>query len=102
RRSRIVAWVAGVAVSGWIIGSTFYSEYRGLYEFARLSPRGALCGILEVEEFVKNGAVQPPLLTDATRWRRFATNKFSALVRFSPDSSARLGLRTHTPQRMTT
>jgi len=102
RRSRIVAWVAGVAVSGWIIGSTFYSEYRGLYEFGRLSPRGPLYGIFEVEEFVKNGAVQPPLLTDATRWRRFATNKFSALVRFSTDSSARFGLRTDTLKRMAT
>ena len=102
RRSKIAAWVAGVVVSIWMIGSTFYGEYRGLHEFGRLSPRGPLYGIFEVEEFVKNGAVQPPLLTDGTRWRRFATNKFSALVRFSTDSAVRFGLTTDTLKRVAT
>ena len=96
QRSKIAALVAGVLVSVWMIGSTFYSEYSGLYQFGRLSPRGPLYGIFEVEEFVRNGAVQPPLLTDSTRWRRFATNKFSALVRLSTDSMVRFGLQTDT------
>jgi hypothetical protein len=95
----IAAWSAGIVLSVWMVGGIFYSEYRGLYEFGRLSPRGPLYGIFEVEEFVKNGAVQPPLLTDSTRWRRFATNKFSALVRLSTDSMVRFGLRTDTLKR---
>lgn len=102
RRSKIASWIAGVIVAAWMIVSTFYGEYHGLYEFGRLSPRGPLYGIFEVEEVVKNGAVQPPLLTDATRWRRFATNKFSALVRFSTDSAVRYGLRTDTTKRIAT
>jgi hypothetical protein len=102
RRSKIAAWVAGVIVAVWMISSTFYSEYSGLYEFGRLSPRGPLYGIFEVEEVIKNGAVQPPLLTDATRWRRFATNKFSALVRLATDSAVGFGLRTDTLKRTAT
>lgn len=102
RRSKVASWVAGVIVAVWMIGSIFYSEYHGLYEFGRLSPRGPLYGIFEVEEFVKNGAVQPPLLTDATRWRRFATNKFSALIRLSTDSMVRYGLRTDTLKKTAT
>jgi hypothetical protein len=102
RRSKIAAWIAGTAVAVWMIGSTFYSEYRGLYEFGRLSPHGPLYGIFEVEQVLKNGAVQPPLLTDATRWRRFATNKYSAFVRLSTDSMVRFGLKTDTLKRVAT
>jgi hypothetical protein len=102
RRSKIASWVVGVGIAGWMIVSTFYAEYSGLYEFGRLSPRDPLYGIFEVEEFVKNGAVQPPLLTDATRWRRFATNKFSARIRLATDSSVRFGLQTDTLKRVAT
>jgi len=102
RRARIGAWVAGVAVSVWMIGGIFYSEYRGLYEFGRLAPRGPLYGIFEVEEVLKNGAVQPPLLTDSTRWRRFATNKFSASIRLATDSLVRFGLRTDSVRHVAT
>jgi hypothetical protein len=101
-RAKIASWVTGVAVAAWMIIGTAYSEYHGMYEFGRLSPRGPLYGIFEVEEFVRNGAVQPPLLTDATRWRRFATNKFIALVRLSTDSMARFGLQTDTVKHVAT
>ena len=100
RRSRIAARAIGGVLAVSMIGNTFYGEYRGLYEYGRLAPRGPLYGIFEVEEFVKNGAIQPPLLTDATRWRRFATNKFSAIVRLSTDSMVRFGLRTDTLKRV--
>jgi hypothetical protein len=102
RRSKAAAWVGGVVVSVWMIGGIFYSELHGLYEYGRLSPRGPLYGIFEVEEFVKNGAVQPPLMTDATRWRRIATSRYSALVRLSTDSMVRFGLRTDTLKRLAT
>ena len=101
-RARIGAWAAGVALTLWMVGGTVYGELRGIREFGRLAPRGPLYGIFEVEEVVKNGAVQPPLLTDATRWRRFATSPNGALIRLATDSSVRYGLRTDTAKRVAT
>jgi len=101
-RARIGAWAAGVVLTLWMVGGTVYGELRGIREFGRLAPRGPLYGIFEVEEVVKNGAVQPPLLTDATRWRRFATSPNGALIRLATDSSVRYGLRTDTAKRVAT
>ena len=102
RRARVGAWVAGVAVGTWMIVGQFYSEAHFFYTQGRHARPGPLYGIFEVEEFVKNGTIQPPLLTDATRWRRFATNKFSAMVRLSTDSMVRFGLRTDTAKHLAT
>jgi len=101
-RGRIGAWVAGVVLTLWMVGGTVYFELRGIREFGRLAPRGPLYGIFEVEEVVKNGVVQPPLLTDATRWRRFATSPNRAVVRLATDSSVQYGLRTDTVKRVAT
>ncbi len=101
-RARVGAWAAGAVLALWMVGGTVYGELRGLREFGRLAPRGPLYGIFEVEEVVKNGAVQPPLLTDATRWRRFATSPNGALIRLATDSSVRYGLRTDTVKRVAT
>jgi hypothetical protein len=101
-RMRLGSWVAGVALGLWMVGGSLYGEIRGLHEFGRLSPRGPLYGIFEVEEVVKNGAMQPPLLTDATRWRRFATSSRRALVRLATDSSVSYGLRTDSVKHVAT
>jgi len=87
---------AGVVLALWIIIGSLYGEIRGLYEFGRLAPHGPIYGIFEVENVVKNGAVQPALLTDATRWRRLSTSKFAAMVRLATDSLVVYGLRTDT------
>jgi hypothetical protein len=86
---------AGVALALWMIGGSLYGEIEGLYEFGRLAPRGPLYGIFEVEKVVKNGVLEPPLLTEP-RWRRLSTSRFSALVRLTSDSSYLFGLRTDT------
>lgn len=101
-RARLGAWAAGIALGLWMIVGTLYGEIRGLHEFGRLAPRGPLYGIFEVEEVVKNGAVQPPLLTDATRWRRFATSSRRAIVRLATDSSVSYGLRTDSVKHVAT
>jgi len=42
---------------------------QGALNFGFLSPDSPLRGIWSVEEFTVDGKVQPPLLTDETRWR---------------------------------
>jgi hypothetical protein len=95
------AWIpaarsTGVVLALWMIIGSLYGEIKGLYEYGRLSPRGPLYGIFDVENVVKNGVAQPPLLTDATRWRRLSTSRFGALIRLATDSSYMVGLRTDT------
>jgi len=102
RRARLGAWGAGIALVLWIVAGNLYGELRGLHEFGRLAPRGPLYGIFEVEEVVKNGAVQPPLLTDGTLWRRFATSSRRALVRLATDSLVRYGLQTDSVKHVAT
>jgi hypothetical protein len=91
-----VAMTAGVVLALWMIGGSLYGEIRGLYEFGRLAPHGPIYGIFEVENVVKNGTVQTPLLTDATLWRRLSTSKFAAMVRLATDSLVTYGIRTDT------
>jgi uncharacterized membrane protein YphA (DoxX/SURF4 family) len=101
-RSMRIARVAGALLGLWMIGGHFNSELRGFYQFGRGAPRGPLYGIFEVEQVVKNGAVQPALLTDGTRWRRLATSNRGAAVRFGTDSLVRYRLQTDTAKRTAT
>jgi hypothetical protein len=45
-------------------------SYEMRKTYGDLAPRPALAGIWNVEEFEIDGEVRPPLLTDASRWRR--------------------------------
>ena len=71
-------------------------------DFGRLSAHAPLYGIFEVDGVVKNGLVQPPLLTDSTRWRRFATASNGALVRLATGSMVRFGLTTDSAKHLVT
>jgi len=102
RRARISAWALGIILVVWMAGGSIYGELKGIREFGRLAPRGPLYGIFEVDEVVKNGVVQPPLLTDGTRWRRFATAPNGALVRLATDSMVRYGLTTDSVKHLAT
>ena len=75
-------------------------EYRGLHEFGRLAPRPPLYGIYEVDSVVKNGVKQPPLLTDATRWKRLAVSNRGARVRLATDSLVPMRIRTDSTTRL--
>ncbi len=50
-------------------GFTFFS-LSNLDKFGPNAPKPPLYGLYEVHTFTLNGIVQPPLLTDTTRWRR--------------------------------
>jgi hypothetical protein len=56
-----------------VVGFTAYAlyvAYQSRRTYADLATRSPLHGIWNVEEFAVDGAVHPPLVTDATRWRR--------------------------------
>jgi uncharacterized membrane protein YphA (DoxX/SURF4 family) len=90
------ARICGIALGLWMIGGHFTSEFRGFRQYGRGGRRGPLYGIFDVTQVVKNGMVQPPLLTDSTRWRRVSVGPFRASVRFATDSLALFGLTADT------
>jgi uncharacterized membrane protein YphA (DoxX/SURF4 family) len=93
-RARLVARVGGIAFGLWMIFGHIRNEMKGLRQYGRLAPRGPIYGIFEVENVIKNGAVQPALLTDATRWRRLASWNRGTSIRFATDSAVRVRLQT--------
>lgn len=56
-------FIAGLSVY-WL-----YSSYKIDVEMSDYPSSTPFYGIWEVEEYVVNGQVQPPLITDASRWR---------------------------------
>ncbi len=52
------------------LGSSFYDAYKMSKTDGEQAPKPPLYGAWNVDEMVSDGAVRPPLLTDATRWRR--------------------------------
>jgi uncharacterized membrane protein YphA (DoxX/SURF4 family) len=100
--SRRAAWAIGIVLGAWLIGEHVRRELDLLHRFGRLAPHGPLYGIFEVEDFVKNGAVQPPLLTDATRWRRLSSSSRGTTVRMSTDTLVTFRLRTDTVKHVAT
>jgi uncharacterized membrane protein YphA (DoxX/SURF4 family) len=93
--SRRNAQIAGALLGLWMIGGHCWTEL-GYYRQGRLAPHPPLYGVFEVEQVVKNGALQPPLLTDATRWRRLSAAGRRASVRLATDSLAQYRLLTDT------
>jgi hypothetical protein len=51
-----------------LAGYMLYSSYQGQQQF--LAMRSPLRGLWDVEEFVLDGQLRPPLTTDPVRWRR--------------------------------
>lgn len=59
--------------SAVVVGFVWYAldgAQTGRENFGDLSPRSPLRGIWNVDELTMDGVVQPPLLTNGTRWRR--------------------------------
>jgi hypothetical protein len=53
-------------------GYGLYTSYDGSKQFGNLSPKPPLYGVWNVDELEVDGVARPPLLTDASRWRRLA------------------------------
>jgi uncharacterized membrane protein YphA (DoxX/SURF4 family) len=101
-RPRRVAAALGIMLGAWLIGEHVYREVDLLHRFGRLAPRGPLYGIFEVEEFVKDGTVQPALLTDASRWRRLSSSNRGTTIRMATDTLVSYRLRTDTLKHVAT
>lgn len=68
------ARISGLALSVLFLGYVLYTNttesLEMLKQLSPAAPHRTLFGSFEVEEFVRNGQAVPPLLTDASRWRR--------------------------------
>lgn len=68
------ARIACLALSGLFLGYLLFVNAQENLEYAKELSAGAadtpIFGTFEVEAFVRNGQTMPPLLTDASRWRR--------------------------------
>jgi uncharacterized membrane protein YphA (DoxX/SURF4 family) len=60
-----------VFLLGWA-GMFLYQGWQGSQEYGNRAPKPPLYGVWNVEHFEIDGVVRPPLVTDATRWRRMA------------------------------
>jgi hypothetical protein len=67
--NRAAAALWGIGLLAFTVYS-LYGAYEGDKQYGSLAPKPPLYGAWEVEEFVLDGSVRPPLLTDAERWRR--------------------------------
>jgi hypothetical protein len=101
RKSLIAARLFGAFLATSIIVQDTRSEYRGYKQYGRGAPRSPLYGIYEVNNVLKNGVAQPPLLTDATRWRRLAVGPYSVSVRLATDSLVRYRILTDSTTHLT-
>jgi hypothetical protein len=54
----------------WMIGNNIYNSWSGWHEYGGGSPKSALYGVWDIEQFVSDGQVRSPLLTDNGRLRR--------------------------------
>lgn len=67
------AWWKVALRTAMVVGFVWYAlndAQDGRKNFGDLAPRSPLRGIWNVDELTIDGVVQPPLLTNATRWRR--------------------------------
>jgi uncharacterized membrane protein YphA (DoxX/SURF4 family) len=64
------AFVLRTVIICGFTGLFLQQSYETSKKFGHLAPKMPLHGIWEVETLVLDGTKRPPLLTDATRWRR--------------------------------
>jgi uncharacterized membrane protein YphA (DoxX/SURF4 family) len=70
RRANIIAVVVQLVLAGYLVGHEIWSERQGWYQYGGGAPKSALYGIWDIDVMSRDGQVLPPLLTDASRWRR--------------------------------
>ncbi|MBV8201456.1 MAG: hypothetical protein JOZ15_12610 [Acidobacteria bacterium] len=70
RWARISALAASVLYLGFLLFTNIQENLEYASQIGPGTSRPPIYGTFEVEEFVRNGRTLPPLLTDASRWRR--------------------------------
>ena len=73
KKWRIAAGIVKTLFLGYLLISNVLGVRQGIAQYGSGAPKSPLYGIWDVEEFTRDGQTLPPLLTDATRWRRFIT-----------------------------
>ena len=66
---RIAAVVVQVSFVGWVLYNNVSGTWKA-YKGIGSAPKGPLYGIYDVETFTQAGQERPPLLTDASRWKK--------------------------------
>jgi uncharacterized membrane protein YphA (DoxX/SURF4 family) len=72
------ARIGGMSLCILYLGYVVFTDVQGSLEMQSqfgpgTKPKATIYGAFEVEEFVRNGQTVPPLLTDASRWRRLTS-----------------------------
>ncbi|MEO8025373.1 MAG: hypothetical protein ABI823_02810 [Bryobacteraceae bacterium] len=84
---KIARWILKTAFVGFAVFTNVKGSYEAQFKYGEKAPKPALYGIYEVEEFSRNGAIVPPLVTDATRWRKVVIQSNTSLgVKMMDDS----------------
>ena len=68
RRAMRVAIAVQLVITAYLLGMNIYGGWDGARERANM--KSPLYGIWDITELTSDGQPRPPLLTDATRWRR--------------------------------
>jgi len=70
RRANRVALIVQIAFAAYLVAANVYGATQGWKKYGGGAPKSELYGIWDVDEFVMDGQTHPPLLMDASRWRR--------------------------------
>lgn len=80
KRARI-ALALQAALGLWLVGANVYGSWKLWYQYGGGRPKSVLYGIWNIEEFLQDGSLRAPLLTDNERYRR-AVFDFAQFVSF--------------------
>jgi hypothetical protein len=85
--------IARVIVKVLFIGYVLYTEIKGELDMREMIAGGGdlappVVGVFTVDELAIDGAVHPPLTTDAARWRTLAINPYGGVMVRHMDSSS--------------
>jgi len=64
------AFAVQVALGVWLLAANLYGSVSAWHQYGGGSPKSALYGIWDIDQFVTDGKVREPLTTDNERWRR--------------------------------
>jgi len=87
RWARIGGLACKTLFVGWVLFATTRQCLEMQKQYGDAAPKPPLHGIYEVEEFVRNGRVVPPLLTESGRWRRLTSRYTQFLTVRSMDDT---------------
>jgi hypothetical protein len=87
RGKRSVLQSAILLILGVTLWQTLSNSHSARTTYGDASPKPPLYGLYDTQEFVRNGSVHPPLLTDTLRWRRASfTRRGFLTIRLMNDS----------------